>query len=85
MGDKNIQHLNRRGGTPYGGGGRKPGGGPARGIKQWNNDAHPKVKALIKKLKLKGRSTAPRSIFRVAMKRNPDFRSWPGENEGDPI
>ena len=66
-------------------GGANARGGPARGIKQWNNDAHPKVKALIEQLKLKGRRTAPRSIFRAAMKRNPDFRSWPGEKEGDPI
>ena len=40
---------------------------------------------MIDQLKLKGRQTAPRSIFRAAKKRNPDFRSWPGEKEGDPI
>ena len=72
-----------------GNGGKKGGanvkGGPARGIKQWNNEAHPKVKALIEQLKLKAKRTAPRSIFRAAMKRNPDFISWSGEKEGDPI
>jgi hypothetical protein len=74
-------------GDPTGGGGRKPGGGPPAGkdfgVKRWNAGAHPKVKKLIESLK--GKDSAPRNLFRAAGKRNPDFRTWPGKKEGDPV
>ena len=86
--DKQKKETKEKKSTKEGNLGKKGGtntrGRPAPGIKQWNNNAHPKVKALIEQLKLKGRQTSPGSIFWVAMNRSLDFRLWPGKKEGDP-
>ena len=86
--DKQKKETKEKKSTKEGNLGKKGGtntrGRPAAGIKQWNNNAHPKVKALIEQLKLKGRQTSPGSIFWVAMNRSLDFRLWPGKKEGDP-